>query len=209
MLRKNAHVFNSLDRSKHHKVHTNFNFPLVPRQVKVRKVPIHIQDTVASEIKIKMEQSHIEKLDKGTTDNFIAPIVLTAKTDGSIKLALNAKPMKAQIWKNKYQMPNIHEPIDSVAQIITKDEPGKVSFTSLDLITLSVCCRCHLLMVVIRVSRAGVLLGRIDSKPFFFGLTDMPTESRKATDCTLRGLDGAICYLDDILIVTQGDIQGA
>ena len=112
---------------------TNFKYPLVTRQVKGRKIPIHIQDRVANEIKQLVKQGHIEKLDKCTTDYFIAPIVLTAKKDGSIKLALNAKPMNAQIWKNKYQMPNIHELVDSVAQIITKDVPGTVWFTSLDL----------------------------------------------------------------------------
>ena len=69
----------------------------MPRQIKGRKVPIHIQDRVASEIKLLMEQSQIKKLDKCTTGFFIAPIVLTAKKDGSIKLALNAKPMNAHI----------------------------------------------------------------------------------------------------------------
>ena len=130
--KKYAHVFSRLGRSKHHKVYTNFKFPLVPRQIKGRKVPIHIQDRVANELKLLVEQGHIEKLDKCTTDFFIAPIVLTAKKDGSIKLAPNAKPMNAQIWKNKYQMPNIHELIDSAAQIKTRNVPGKVWFTSLD-----------------------------------------------------------------------------
>ena len=123
--KKYAHVFNRLGRSKHHKVYTNFKFLLVPRQIKGSKVPIHIQDRVASEIKLLIKQGHIEKLDKCTTDFFIAPIVLTAKKDGSIKLAPNAKPMNAHIWKNKYQMPNIHELIDSAAQTISRNVPGK------------------------------------------------------------------------------------
>ena len=125
--------FSRLGRSKNHKVYTKFKFPLVPRQVRGPKVLIRIQDRVANEIKQLVKHGHIEKLDKCTTDFFIAPIVLTAKKDGSIKLAKNAKPMNAQIWKNKIQMPNIHELIDSVAQIITKDVPGKFRFTSLDL----------------------------------------------------------------------------
>ena len=95
--KKYAHVFSRLGRSKNYKVYTNFKFSLVPRQVKGRKVPIHIQDRVANEIKQLVKQSHINKLDKCTTDFFIAPIVLTAKKDGSIKLALIAKPMNAQI----------------------------------------------------------------------------------------------------------------
>ena len=31
----------------------------------------------------------------------------------------------------------------------------------------------------------------------------MPTEFQKAMDCTLQGLEGVICYLDDILVVTK------
>ena len=65
--KKYAHVFSRLGRSKHHKVYTNFKFPLV--------------------------------MEKCTTDFFIAPIVLTAKKDGSIKLAPNAKPMNARSRK--------------------------------------------------------------------------------------------------------------
>ena len=65
---KYAHFFSRLGRSKNQKVYTNFKFPLVPRQVKGRKVPIHIQDRVANEIRLLVEQGHIEKLDKCTTD---------------------------------------------------------------------------------------------------------------------------------------------
>ena len=58
--RKYAHVFSRLGRSKHHKVYTNFKFPLVPRQIEGRKIPIHIQDRVASEIRLLVEQEQIE-----------------------------------------------------------------------------------------------------------------------------------------------------
>ena len=48
--KRHAHVFNRLGRSKQYKSYTTFNVPLIPRQVKGRKVPIHIQDRVAKEI---------------------------------------------------------------------------------------------------------------------------------------------------------------
>ena len=207
--KKYAHVFNRLGRSKNHKVFTNFKYPLVPRQVKGRKVPIHIQDRVANEIKQLVRQGHIEKLDKCTTDYFIAPIVLTAKKDGSIKLALNAKPMNAQIWKNKYQMPNIHELIDSVAQIITNDVPGTVWFTSLDLkyafsqLPLSSVSSSHCNFNIL----CGDATGTYRFRTRFYGLTDMPNEFQKAMGCTMQGLEGVICYLYDILVFTKGDVQ--
>ena len=47
-------------------------------------------------------------------------------------------------------------------------------------------------------------MGVYRSKTGFYGSTDMPTEYQKAMDCTL---DGVICYLDDILVVTKGDVK--
>ena len=75
-------VFSRLGMSKNHKVITNFKKQLIPRQVKGRRVPIHIQDRVTAEIKKLIRDKHIEKLNKCTTDHFIAPIVLTAKKTG-------------------------------------------------------------------------------------------------------------------------------
>ena len=62
--RKYAHVLSRLGRSKHHNIYSKFKFPLMPRQIKGRKVPIYIQDRVTSEIKLLVEQGHIKKLDK-------------------------------------------------------------------------------------------------------------------------------------------------
>ena len=117
--------------------------------------------------------------------------------------------MNAQIWKNKYQMPNIHELIDSAAHVITRNVPGKVWFTSLDLkyafsqLPLSSLTSSHCNFNIL----CGEATGTYRFKTGFYGLTDMPTEFQKAMDSTLQGLEGVICYLDDILIVTKGNIQ--
>ena len=69
-----------------------------------------------------------------TNDCFIAPIVKAAKKDGSIKLALDAKPVNAQIHKNKYQMPVVDELLTNVSNIISEAKPEQgVWFTKLDL----------------------------------------------------------------------------
>ena len=47
-------------------------------------------------------KGHIQLLDKCTSDCFIAPIVITVKKNDSIKLALDAKPIKRQLLINKY-----------------------------------------------------------------------------------------------------------
>ena len=84
-------LFTRLGRSKSHQVHSTFMEPLIPRQIKGRKVPIHIQDRVSEELKSLVSDGHITKLEKCTTDHFINPIVITAKKNGSIKLAMNPK----------------------------------------------------------------------------------------------------------------------
>ena len=48
--------------------------------------------------------------------------MITATKDGSLKLAMDAKPMNDQIHKNQYQMPNLLELLDSAAQMIASNK---------------------------------------------------------------------------------------
>ena len=171
-------LFTRHGKSKSHQVHTTVMEPLIPRQIKRRNVPIHIQDRVSEELKSLVRDGHDTKLEKCTTDHFINPIVITAKKDGSIKLAMDAKPLNAQIWKNNYQMPNFQELINSAAQIITSDVSGSVCFTSLDLkyafsqLKLSKLTSSHCNFNII----CGEATGTYRFITGFYGLKDMPSE---------------------------------
>ena len=78
-------------------------------------------------------EGHIQRLDKCTSDCFIAPIVITVKKDESMKLALDAKSINRQLYKNKYQIPNVDELLDGVSQIVTAQAAVTLIFTVLDL----------------------------------------------------------------------------
>ena len=52
---------------------------------KGRRIPIYVQDKVEKEIGKLLTEGHITKLDRCTSDCFIAPIVITVKKDDSIK----------------------------------------------------------------------------------------------------------------------------
>ena len=78
-------------------------------------------------------EGHIIKLDKRTSDQFVAAVEITAKKGGSVKLAMDAKPKNFHVYKNKFQIPNRIELLDSAAQIIASKSEGKILFTSLDL----------------------------------------------------------------------------
>ena len=112
---------------------THFHEPLKPIQLKGRRVPLHLLDAVKTELNRLKAEGHIKKLENCDEDRFISPIVITCKKDKSIKLALDSKFINKQIYKNKYQMPNIHELVDNVAAQITNDSVGEVWFTYLDL----------------------------------------------------------------------------
>ena len=105
-------------------VNTTFKYPLCPIQEKGRRIPIHVQEKVEKEIDKLLLEGHIQWLDKFTSDCFIAPIVITVKKDDSIKLALDAKPINRQLYKNKYQMPNVEELLGGVSQIVTVQAAG-------------------------------------------------------------------------------------
>ena len=202
-------VFSRVGRAKNHQVFSTFKSPLVPIQEKRRRVPVHIQDKVGVEIQKLIQEGHVVKLNKCTSEHFISPIVITAKKDGSVKLAMDAKPMNDQIHKNQYQMPNLLELLDSAAQIITSDKISDLWLTSLDLkyafsqIPLSdeVSRHCNFNIV------CGEQTGTYRFKTGFYGLTDMPKEIQKAMDNTLQGLLGVFCFLDDILIVSKGSVM--
>ena len=129
---KFSNLFERQGISKNHFVSSKFKYPQCPIQEKGRRIPIHIQDKVEKEIEKLLTEGHITKLDKFTSDCFIAPIV---KKEDSIskKLAMDAKPINRQLFKNKYQMPNVNELIEEVSQIVTKNKEGTFYFTVLDL----------------------------------------------------------------------------
>ena len=170
---------------------------------------MHIQDKVGVEIQKFIQEGHVVKLNNCTKEHFKSPIVIKAKKDGSVKLAMDAKPMNDQIHKNQYQMPNLLELLDSAVQIIKSDKVGDVWLTSLDLkyafsqILLSdeVSRQCNFNIV------CGKQTGTYRFKTVFFGLTDMPKEFQKAMYYTLQGLSGVFCFLDDILIVSKRSVM--
>ena len=59
---------------------------------------------------------HIQKVDKIQDNVFIQPTVIIVKKDKSVKIALDARALNQSIAKDKYQMPNLHNLIDMIAE---------------------------------------------------------------------------------------------
>ena len=101
-------------------------------QQKGRRVPIQLQNQVDNEIQKLLKEGHIEKVDKIQDDVFIQPTVITVKKDKSVKIALDARALNQSIAKDKYQMPNLDNLIDLIAEKLDEKE-GEAWYSSVDL----------------------------------------------------------------------------
>ena len=191
-------------RSKNFIINTYFNEPIEPIQVKGKRIPIHLLPKVKLRIDQLLRDGHIEKLSRCSEDCFISSIVITAKRDGSIKLAFNSKLFNKQIFRNRYQMPNLFELIDNVAVLISGHDENKIWFSSIDLkyeysqipLSKKASNQCNFNIVGRDVT------GSYSFKIGFYGLGDMPNEFQRIMDRMTEKLPNTHCYLDDILNAT-------
>ena len=171
-------LFNRVGKIKNYKVHADFFETLTPIQQKGRKVPITLQDKVDKEINKLLRQGLIEKLKECSDKYFVSPIVITLKKDGSVKLSLESRELNKQVHKNKYQMPDNEELVDTVGQTISERKPGNVYFYSMDLtyaygqlpLSPETSVQCNFLLV------GGKSTGTYRFQTGFYGLTTMPAE---------------------------------
>ena len=168
-------------------------------------MPITLQDKVDKEINKLLRQGHIEKLNECSDKYFVSPIVITVKKDGSVKLALESRELDKQVHKNKYQMPNFEELIDTVGQTISERKPGDVYFSTMDLTyaygqlppSPETSVQCNFLLV------GGKSTGTNRFQTGFYGLTTMPAEFQRVMDTILSEFPQAHAFIDDILVVTE------
>ena len=168
-------------------------------------MPITLQDKVDKEISKILQQGHIEKQDECSDKYFVSPIVITVKKDGSVKLALKSWELSKQVHKNKYQMPNIEELMDTVGQTISERKPGDVYFSTMDLtyaynqLPLSpiTSIQCNFSLV------GGKSTGTYRFRTGFYGLTTVPAEFQRVKDTVLSKFPQAHAFLDDILVGTK------
>ena len=175
-------------------------------QQKGRRIPIQLQEQVDKEIQNSLEQGHIQKVNNIKDDVFIQPVVITVKKDRSVKLALDARALNNSIAKDKYQMPNLENLMDMIADKIDGKE-GEVLYSSVDMkyaygqIPLDESTAKHCNFQII----GGKSTGTYRFVTGHYGLTIMPTEFQKVMDLTLVNMDCTFVYIDDILIVTKGE----
>ena len=177
-------------------------------QQKGRRIPIQLQKAVDEEISRLLKEGHIEKIDEIKDDVFIQPTVITVKKDRSVKIALDARALNKAIDKDKYQMPNLDNLLDMVAEKLDTEE-GEAWFSSVDMtyaygqVPLHQLTAKHCNFQII----GGESTGTYRFVTGFYGLSVMPTEFQKVMDNLLAKFREVFVFIDDILIVTKGTKQ--
>ena len=188
-----------------HKVRIEFKQNAKITQQKGRRVPVQLKEAVQKEIERLLEERHIEKVNEVTDKQFIQPVVITVKKDKSVRIALDARALKNEIVKDKYQMPRLEHLVDLVSEQLDNKKQEKALYTSLDMryaygqVPLEEETAKHCNFQIIGVKATGTyrfITG-------FYGLTIMPTEFQKAMDKELTNLQNTYVFQDDILIVTK------
>ena len=169
-------------------------------------MPISLQDKVDRETHRLIIEGHIIKLQKCSDRHFVSPIVITVKKDGSVKLTLESIELNKQVYKHKYQIPNIDELVDGMSQIIVERKAENVYFTTLDFtyaygqvaLDQKTNEQCSFSIV------GGKSMGTYCFKNGFYGLTTMPAEFQKVIDNLPKEFPQANAFIDDILIASKG-----
>ena len=202
-------LFRRTGRFTNHIVKTKFKTPFTATQQKCRRIPLALQNHVATEIERLIAEGHVARLQQCTDDQSVSPVVITVKRDGTLKLALDSKELNKMVCKNKYQMPNIDNLMDRIADIIHSERHGTVWFSSIDLryaygqllLHPKTSRQCNFNLV------GGAATGTYRFLTGFYGLADMPAEFQQAIDRDLTGVRSANAFIDDILICTKGTLE--
>ena len=132
--------------------------------------------------------------------------MITVKKDKSVKIALDARALNESIAKDKYQMPNLDNLIDLIAEKLDEKKTGEAWYSSVDMtyaygqVPLHELTKRHCNFQI----RGGKSSGTYRFTTSYYGLTIMPTEFQKVMDLLLANINRVFVYIDDILIVTKG-----
>ncbi|XP_052750706.1 uncharacterized protein K02A2.6-like [Galleria mellonella] len=178
------------------KIHIPSN--IRPKAFRPRPVPLALQEQVNEELKRLVREGVLEQIDTMATPiEWASPIVIAIKSNGNVRICADFKvTINQYVQVDDYPLPRFEE--------ITSKLAGGQLFTKIDLKDA------YLQLLVHPESRRYLTIST--HKDYFqykrlpFGISFAPAVFQRIMHQILSGLDGVVCYLDDILI-TAGTRQ--
>ena len=91
-----------------------------------------MQKAVDAEMKRLLKDVQVEKIDEIKDDVYFQPTVITVKKDRTVKRALDARALKKDIDKDNYQLPNLENFVEMIAER-QDGVDGEVWYSSVDI----------------------------------------------------------------------------
>ena len=104
-----------------------------PVKQKARPVPLHLQEDVGRELEKLIKSGHLEKIKDVDEDCFVSPVVITVKSDKSVKIALDSRKLNASCIKMRPHMPNMEELLNQISVEITRDRTMQLFMSKIDM----------------------------------------------------------------------------
>ena len=171
-----------------------------PVKQKARPIPLHLQEAVGKKVEKLMKSGHLEKVKHVDEDCFVSPVVITVKSDNTVKIALDSRNLNDSCIKVRPHMTNMEELLNQISVEITKDRTKELRVSKIDLdyaygqMMLSEETSRQCVFAITGGNFSGYYL----FKKGFYGLADIPTIFQEKIDRTLEYCTPA--WLDDIIV---------
>lgn len=159
-----------------------------PKFFKHRAVPYALRGAVEDELDRLEREGVIEKV---THSEWATPVVAVPKADGRVRLCGDFKiTVNPSLEADPYPLPKAEDLFATLA--------GGKHFTKLDLTQAYL--QCELDSESQKYCTINTHRGLYQYKRLPFGISTAPAIFQKTMDTILQGIDGAMCYIDDILV---------
>ncbi|UYV69370.1 K02A2.6-like, partial [Cordylochernes scorpioides] len=156
-----------------------------------RRVPLPLMPKLKEQLDAMVAQEVIEPVDEPT--EWCAPIVLAGKPNGKIRICVDLSRLNLSVERELHPLPVLeHE----LAQL-----NGAKIFSRLD--TNSGFWQIKLSEESQTLTTFITPFGRYKFKRLPFGISSAPEHFQKRMSAILRGVNGVICHMDDILIFAK------
>ena len=132
--------------------------------------------SVGRELERLIKSGNLEKINNVDEDCFVSPVVITVKSDKSVKIALDSRKLNDSSVKMRPHTPNMEELLIQISTEITRDRTTQLFISKLDLdyayghINLSEETSRQCVMAI----TGGSFNGYYRFKKGFYGLPDIP-----------------------------------